>query len=123
MAGLGPGHDELRIRLAKTSRRFLGWRIIGRMMRRNHADLFEAEAQADLFGEEAETPTYWPDIDSVRARLHKILVDVRAAQELPWGRASLDRTIFPQITLWLPEEEAAQLRFEFESEMERLKAA
>ena len=84
-------------------------------------DLFE-EPQPDLFGAEA-TPTYRPDIDKVRARLDKILAETRAADELPWGRASLYRTIFPQMTLWLPEEEAAQLRFEFEAEMERLKAA
>jgi hypothetical protein len=32
--------------------------------------------------------------------LNTILVEVRAAQELPWGRASLYRTIFPQMTLW-----------------------
>jgi hypothetical protein len=29
----------------------------------------------------------------------------------------------PQMTLWLPDDEAEQLRFEFESEMARLKAA
>jgi hypothetical protein len=85
-------------------------------------DLFATEA-SDLFDGEVETPTYRPDPDSVRARLNKILVEVRAAQELPWGRASLYCTIFPQMTLWLPEDEAAQLRFEFDAEMERLKAA
>lgn len=36
---------------------------------------------------------------------------------------SLYRTIFPQMTNWLPENEGAQLRFEFEAELERLKAA
>ena len=38
-------------------------------------------------------------------------------------RASLYRTIFPQMTLWLPEDEGAQLRFEFETEIARLEAA
>ncbi len=85
-------------------------------------DLFAGDAQADLFGTEA-TPVYRPDPDKVRARLNCILVEVRAAQKLPWGRASLYRTIFPQMTLWLPEDEAAQLRFAFDVEMERLKAA
>lgn len=33
------------------------------------------------------------------------------------------RSIFPQMAGWLPEEEAAQLRFEFNTEMARLKAA
>jgi hypothetical protein len=32
----------------------------------------------------------------------------------------LYRTIFPQMTNWLPDEEAAQLRFEFETELARL---
>jgi len=64
-------------------------------------------------------------LDSVRARLHKILAEARAAQKLPWdpARVSLYRTIFPQMTNWLPEDEGAQLRFEFEAEMVRLKAA
>jgi hypothetical protein len=39
------------------------------------------------------------------------------------ARVSLYRTIFPQLTLWLPEDEAAQLRFEFETEMARLETA
>jgi hypothetical protein len=95
----------------------------GRLSRADEEDLFEVEAQPDLFGGEAETPTYRPDPDRVRARLQRILAETRAAKELPWGRASLYRTIFPQMTLWLPEDEAAQLRFEFEAEMERLKAA
>lgn len=87
-------------------------------------NLFETEDQADLFGAEA-TPVYRPDPDKVRARLHKILAEAKAAQTLPWEptRLSLYHTIFPQMTNWLPEEEGAQLRFEFETEMERLKAA
>lgn len=87
------------------------------------ADLFGDDGQADLFGE-AETPTYRPpDLDKVRARLDKILAETRVAESLPWDRASLYRAIFPQMTLWLPEDEGAQLRLEFEKEMERLKAA
>ncbi len=56
---------------------------------------------------------------------YKILAEARAAQRLPWEatRASLYRTIFPQMTLWLPDDEGAQLRLEFETELERLKAA
>jgi len=59
------------------------------------------------------------------ARLHKILAEARAAQKFPWEptRVSLYRTIFPQMTLWLPEDESAQLRFEFEIEIKRLEAA
>ncbi len=88
-------------------------------------DLFEAEAQTDLFGAGAAPPAYRPDPDKVRARLHKILAEARAAETLPWEptRVSLYRTIFPQMTNWLPEEEGAQLRFQFEAEIARLEAA
>ena len=86
--------------------------------------------QGDLFGsddsaEERETPTYYPDLDEVRAELHRILAEARAAKELPWDtrRVALYRTIFPQMTGCLPEDDAAQLRFDFDSEMKRLKAA
>jgi hypothetical protein len=88
-------------------------------------DLFQTHAQSDLFGEDLPTPDYRPDPDSVRAELHQILAEARAAQKLPWepGTVLLYRTIFPQMTNWLPDEEAAQLRFEFESEIARLQAA
>jgi hypothetical protein len=36
---------------------------------------------------------------------------------------SLYRVIFPQMANWLPEEESAQLRLEFEAELARLEAA
>jgi hypothetical protein len=87
-------------------------------------DLFEEDAQRDLFGLES-TPTYRPDPDKVRRRLEKILAEARAAQKLPWEptTVSLYRTIFPQMTNWLPEDEGAQLRFEFETELARLEAA
>ena len=87
-------------------------------------DLFEEVAQPDLFGAEA-APAYRPDPDKVRRRLEKILAEARAAQKLPWEptTVSLYRTIFPQMTHWLPDDEAAQLRFEFETELARLEAA
>jgi hypothetical protein len=92
------------------------------MDRTAQSDLFET--QTDLFGSESP-PVYRPDPDKVRARLHKILTEARAAQKLPWDstRVSLYRTIVPQMTRWLPEEEGAQLRFEFETEIARLEAA
>jgi hypothetical protein len=94
------------------------------MARTGEPDFFEAENQPDLFGAEA-APAYRPDADKVRSRLHKILAEARSAQTFPWEptRVSLYRTIFPQMTLWLPEDEGAQLRFEFETELERLQAA
>lgn len=88
-------------------------------------DLFEDEAQPDLFGGTAPVPEYRPDPDKVRRRLQKILAEARAAQKLPWQATtvSLYRTIVPQMASWLPEEEGAQLCFEFETELARLEAA
>jgi hypothetical protein len=90
----------------------------------DEAEYSDEEMQPDLFGVEP-VPAYRPDPDKVRARLHKILAEARAAETLPWapGRVSLYRTIFPQMTNWLPEEEGAQLRFEFATELARLEAA
>ena len=90
------------------------------------SDLFHDDNQAELFDEASYSPpVYHPDPERVRARLHNILAEARAASSLPWepARLSLYRTIFPQMTLSLPEEEAAQLRFQFEEELVRLRAA
>ena len=96
-----------------------------REMGSSQRDLFQDDEQADLFGEDTPTPEYRADPDTVRQELYKILAEARAAQTMPWDgkRAKLYRTIFPQMTNWLPEDEGAQLRFEFETEMARLKAA
>jgi hypothetical protein len=95
------------------------------MARKDEPDLFfETKMQPDLFGAEP-VPAYRPDPDKVRSRLHKILAEARAARTLPWEptTVSLYRTIFPRMTNWLPEDEGAQLRFEFDTEMARLEAA
>jgi hypothetical protein len=96
------------------------------MAHHDQPDDSETEMQSDLFSaEQQHTPAYRPDPDKVRARLHKILAEARAAQKFPWDptRVSLYRTIFPQMTDLLPEEEGVQLRFEFEAELVRLEAA
>ena len=85
-------------------------------------DLFQTDEQPD---EDRPTPVFRADPEKVRRELHAILAQARAAQTMPWDsqRVGLYRTIFPQMTNWLPEEEAAQLRFEFAAEMARLEAA
>jgi hypothetical protein len=94
------------------------------MNRPRQGDLFGND-QADPSDEDFETPTWYPDPDEVREELQRILAEARAAKSMPWDtqRASLYRTIFPQMTQCLPDEEGAQLRFEFESEIKRLEAA
>jgi hypothetical protein len=88
-------------------------------------DLFQQGEQSDLFGGDTPTPEYRADPDAVRAELHKILAEARAAERLPWEPKTvlLYRTIFPQMTNWLPDDEGAQLRFAFETEIKRLEAA
>ena len=88
-------------------------------------DLFLDDEQTDLFGEDSPTPEYRANPDEVRAELYMILTEAQAAKKIPWEPRTvlLYRTIFPQMTNWLPEEEAAQLRFQFETELERLEAA
>ena len=94
------------------------------MARNGRSDLFEKDTQPDLFGGET-APVYRPNLDKVRARLQKILAEARAAQAMPWEptQLSLYRTIFPQMTHFLPDEEGAQLRFSFEEEIKRFRAA
>lgn len=93
-------------------------------MNKPRLDPFSDE-QAELFDPEQAPIAYSPDPEHVRQRLHRILAEARAASVVPWEpeRLRLYRTIFPQMTRWLPDDEAGQLRFAFEEEMVRLKAA
>lgn len=94
------------------------------MTAENERDSFATGEQPDLFGA-PPAQNYDPDPDKVRQELHGILAEARAANVLPWppARVKLYRTIFPQMTNWLPQDEGAQLRFAFEAELERLEAA
>ena len=86
-------------------------------------DLFHQGEQDDPV---EDRPTiHRADPDEVREELHRILAEARAAKTMPWdsSRVALYRTIFPQMTNWLPTDEGAQLCFEFTSELARLEAA
>jgi hypothetical protein len=74
---------------------------------------------------ETPLPPFKPDLDDVRARLNRILGEARAAKKLPWDseRIVVYRAIVPHMIGWLPDEEGAQLRFEFETELAWLEAA
>ena len=58
-------------------------------------------------------------------KLRHILAEARAASSMPWdaNRLGYYRTVVPQMSMWLPKDEAAQLRLDFETEVERLRAA
>ena len=81
--------------------------------------------QGDLFGGAAAEPQWRPDPDRVRRRLERILAEARAAETMPWDFSEqiLYKTIFPNMTRYLPDEEAARYRLAFEQECDRLKAA
>jgi hypothetical protein len=88
-------------------------------------DFFQAPKQDDLFAGEKRQESYAADPQRVRERLHRIIAEARAADVLPWDKQKLGyyRTVVPQMSLWLPEEEAAQLRFAFDQEVKRLELA
>jgi hypothetical protein len=94
------------------------------MRRHGQLDLF-GDSQPELSGVEPTGTVYRADPDEVRAELLRVLAQARAAQSFPWDarRTLYWRTVFPQMTNWLPDEEAAQLRFQFETEIRRLEAA
>lgn len=94
-------------------------------MPRQQPDLFETDASPELFEDEYQPKVYRPAPEDVRAQLNSILAKARAAATNPWDESDVRyyRTVFPQMAKWLPEDEGGQLCFEFEAEMERLKAA
>ena len=86
-------------------------------MSRAQIDLFD---KAELF---PKSPTvYAPDAERIRRRLKRIIGEAREAKSMPWDVATrrLYEQIVPQMSLALPEEEAAQFRLDFAREMERL---
>jgi hypothetical protein len=88
---------------------------LGRPVRRRQDRRFRRARDADLLSGPGRNPrraSENPWRDAVRGR------DAWDAQ-----RVALYRTIFPQMTGFLPAEEGAQLCFQFEAEIERLKAA
>jgi len=81
--------------------------------------------QGDLFADEParNDGVGVADPEEVRARLHKLLAEARAAQSRPpWNERTtrMHQIVFPQMANWLPAAEAEQLRLEFERELRRL---
>ncbi len=86
-------------------------------------DFFSSGPQGDLFGPPPRV-SYAPKPETVRSQLLALLDEMRAADAMPWTEKDcrLYKKIFPQMTNWLPEDEAGQLRFAFEAELARLLA-
>lgn len=87
--------------------------------------------QGDLFGptqlglglEDTRPDPTVVDPQEVREELLDLLATARAARDAaPWDRRThrYHKTVFPQMANWLPEDEAAQLRFAFARELERI---
>ncbi len=92
------------------------------MSRSNQSDLFGT--QGDMFGPPPKQ-SYAPSLATVRAEVNKVLDKARIAKEMPWTAKEVAfwKTVFPQMTRWLPEQEATQLRAAFIEELRRLEAA
>jgi hypothetical protein len=81
-------------------------------------DLFGFRSrQGDLFANEPprNNGVGVADPDDIRARLHKMLAEARAAESFPpWNErmTRLYQAIFPQMVNWLPNAEAEQLPLE-----------
>jgi hypothetical protein len=86
-------------------------------------DLFKDHDQPELFLPPRPVSKVTPQ--SVRVKLVAALEQLRASDEMPWDTENLRywKTVFPQMTRWLAEDDAAQLCGEFSEELKRLKAA
>jgi len=90
-------------------------------------DLFgKTPPQADLFADHRPAPRKVMDFQAeARRRLEAALAEVKAAEQMPWTQRELEKwqILFPQMSGWLPDEEANQLCFAFAQEVERLRKA
>jgi hypothetical protein len=91
------------------------------MSRNNQTDLFGS--QGDLFGPPPKQ-SYAPSIEKVRTEINKVLDKARIAKDMPWTAKEVAfwKTVFPQMTNWLPEQEREQVRAAFWEEINRLEA-
>jgi hypothetical protein len=87
-------------------------------------DLFLTDAEPALFEEQAVFEER-PDPARIRLQLVALLERAREATAMPWPERDtrIWQIAFPQLTHWLPPDEADQLRFEFAQEMQRLSRA
>jgi hypothetical protein len=86
--------------------------------------------QDDLFAAleaEAKPRPYerQPAVEKIRRELRGVVAKARASVSEPWDAREFRywRTVLPQMSRWLPDEERAALIREFEAEVARLTAA
>ena len=83
------------------------------------------DSQGSLFGEGRMAPAArksLPDLQAIRERLDGLLETLRASETMPLSDRDLRmwQTVVPNMTRWLPDDEADAVRIEFAHEMERL---
>lgn len=96
----------------------------------NGPDLFGyTPPQGNLFGEGLDRMAppqraTTPDPQAIRRRLTDVIETIRGAKTMPWSErdARMWRTVVPNMTKWLPRDEADAIRETFAREMQRLEA-
>jgi hypothetical protein len=86
------------------------------------------DAQGSLFGEGRMSPpnrSSEPDSEAIRNRLNRLLETLRAAHAMPLSErdARMWKTVVPNMTKWLPDDEGEAIRAAFAREMDRLAAS
>ncbi|MCK0206846.1 hypothetical protein MWN33_02240 [Starkeya koreensis] len=73
-------------------------------------------AQLDMFAADSlPEPSIAADPDRVRRKLGALLSEAQeaGAEGLPYGRRRLIETLVPQMTRWLPDDEASRVQRDF----------
>lgn len=83
------------------------------------------DAQGSLFGDSgmaAPARTSAPDPQAIRGRLGRLLETLRESESMPLSEKDMRmwKTVVPNMTRWLPDDEADAIRSEFANEMQRL---
>lgn len=86
------------------------------------------DAQGSLFGDgrmAAPARTSEPDPQAIRGRLGRLLETLRESESMPLSDKDVRmwHTVVPNMTRWLPDDEADAIKSEFATEMERLGAS
>lgn len=84
--------------------------------------MIKAMSQFELFESPVKQPSTVPSVDAVRSRLEALLNGLRDAEAMPLTDKQLRfwTTVVPQMSNWLPDDEKAAVRAEFDSHIERL---
>ena len=73
----------------------------------------------------APARTSAPDSQAIRGRLGRLLETLRESESMPLSDKDIRmwQTVVPNMTRWLPDDEADAIKSEFANEMERLGAS